>query len=191
MVDMGFINDIRFLLGKVAEDRQSLFFSATMDPKIESLVQSFLRDPIIVSAKTGETSDNVEQNVVRHQTNHDKIDKLHDILITGEVAKALIFDETKRSVEKLSQDLLSRGFSVDALHGGKTQGQRQRALNRFRKNEVNILVATDVAARGIDVADITHVINYSTPQTYDDYVHRIGRAGRAGRKGYALTFINQ
>jgi superfamily II DNA/RNA helicase len=89
----------------------------------------------------------------------------------------------------LSVELEARGFKVDAIHGGKSQSQRQRALRRFKKSEVNILVATDVAARGIDVADITHVINYSQPQSYDDYVHRIGRAGRAGRTGYALTFI--
>jgi ATP-dependent RNA helicase DeaD len=90
----------------------------------------------------------------------------------------------------LSKELVVRGFKADAIHGGKTQGQRQRALNRFKKSEVDILVATDVAARGIDVKDITHVINYSIPQTYDDYAHRIGRAGRAGRIGYALTFVN-
>lgn len=191
MVDMGFINDIRFLLGKVAQDRQSLFFSATMDPKIESLVQSFLNQPVIVSAKTGETSDNVEQNIVRYMNPGDKIEKLHDILINGEVGKTLIFDETQRSVEKLGNELIDRGFKADALHGGKTQGQRQRALNRFRSGDVKVLVATDVAARGIDISDITHVINYSTPQTYDDYVHRIGRAGRAGRQGFALTFIDR
>ncbi|MEI7819018.1 MAG: DEAD/DEAH box helicase [bacterium] len=191
MVDMGFINDIRFLLNEVAEKRQSLFFSATMDPKIEALVHSFLKDPITVSVKTAETSDNVEQNVVRHGDINDKFNKLHDVLKTDAVAKTLIFDDTKRSVEKLSRDLIAKGFKAEALHGGKSQNQRKRALDKFRKNDVNILVATDVAARGIDIIDITHVINYSTPQTYDDYIHRIGRAGRAGRTGNALTFINE
>jgi superfamily II DNA/RNA helicase len=113
---------------------------------------------------------------------------LHDILSNPDV-KAIVFDETQRNVERLSKELLARGFDTDAIHGGKTQGQRQRALDRFKKNQIKILVATDVAARGIDVADITHVINYATPQSYDDYVHRIGRAGRAGRTGYALTFV--
>lgn len=190
MVDMGFITDIQFLLDGVAKQRQSLFFSATMDPKIEQLVNSFLVNPEKVSVKTGATSDNVEQNVIRHTDSADKIAKLQDVLRDNDVSKALIFDETKRSVERLARELEQKGFKVDALHGGKSQNQRQRALNRFRKNEVTILVATDVAARGIDVVDITHVINYTTPQTYDDYVHRIGRAGRAGRKGNALTFIS-
>lgn len=191
MVDMGFINDMRFLLGQLATPRQSLFFSATMDAKVEGLVHSFMQNPVTVSVRTGETSDNVEQNIVRHNGKTDKLNKLHDLLIDEQVAKVLIFDETKRSVERLSQELIERGFRADALHGGKSQGQRQRALNKFRANEINVLVATDVAARGIDVADITHVINFSTPNTYDDYTHRIGRAGRAGRKGHALTFVGE
>ena len=105
--------------------------------------------------------------------------------------KAIVFDDTQRSVERLSNELVALGFKADSIHGGKSQGQRQRALARFKQNEINILVATDVAARGIDVVDITHVINYSQPQSYLDYVHRIGRAGRAGRVGYALTFVTE
>lgn len=190
MLDMGFIGDIRFLLNELREDRQSLFFSATMDRKIETLIQGFTSDPVTISVKTGETSDNVAQDVVRYGAGESKMEKLHDILIEQNVTKALVFDDTQRSVERLSKELVDRGFAADSLHGGKTQGQRQRALNRFRKNEVKILVATDVAARGIDVADVTHVINYSVPGTYDDYVHRIGRAGRAGKVGFALTFID-
>ena len=122
---------------------------------------------------------------------NEKIEKLHDVLNQEHVVKALIFDETQRNVERLSDELQARGFKVDALHGGKSQGQRQRALQSFRDNRVKVLVATDVAARGIDILDITHVINFSTPNTYDDYTHRIGRAGRAGRKGYALTFVEE
>jgi ATP-dependent RNA helicase RhlE len=116
---------------------------------------------------------------------------LHDLLSSGAVTKAIVFDETQRSVEKLSIELIARGFDADAIHGGKSQGQRQRALDKFKKNQITVLVATDVAARGIDVADISHVINYSTPQSYDDYVHRIGRAGRAGKIGHALTFVQR
>lgn len=190
MLDMGFINDIRFLLGELSPTRHSLFFSATMDPKIESLIQSFSVEPVVISAKTGDTSDNVHQDVVRVGIGENKIEKLHDILLGEGVGKVLIFDETKRSVDKLTTELERRGFSADSMHGNKTQGQRRRALDRFKRNEVTILVATDVAARGIDVADITHVINYSQPNTYDDYVHRIGRAGRAGRAGKALTFVS-
>lgn len=190
MLDMGFIVDIRFILDRMSKPRQSFFFSATMDRKVNDLISTFSNDPVTISVKQGDTSDNVEQNVVYVESGKNKIDKLQDVLLQAGVNKVLVFDETKHSVERLGKTLAERGFKADALHGGKSQGQRKRALDRFRRNEINILVATDVAARGIDVIDITHVINYSTPNTYDDYVHRIGRAGRAGRKGHALTFIN-
>jgi len=190
MVDMGFIADIRFLLGSVPPERQSLFFSATLENKIEQLIHTFLQDPITVSVKTSETSSNVSQDVMTYKDNVEKISKLHDLLNEEGVVKVLVFDETQRDVERLGQELISRGFKADALHGGKTQGQRQRALKRFRSNEITVLVATDVAARGIDIADITHVVNYSIPQAYEDYVHRIGRAGRAGRPGTAFTFVS-
>jgi superfamily II DNA/RNA helicase len=189
MLDMGFVNDIRFLLDSTATERQSFFFSATMDNRVASLIKDFSRDPVTISVKTGDTTDNVAQDIVPYANKSEKMDQLHDLLNKDEVAKVLVFDETQRNVERLSDELQNRGFRVDAIHGGKSQGQRQRALNRFKANDITILVATDVAARGIDVSDITHVINYSTPQSYSDYVHRIGRAGRAGRAGQALTFV--
>lgn len=190
MLDMGFITDIRFLLGELAQKHQSYFFSATLDSKMAVLVQSFLNEPVTVSVKTGETCDNISQDIVKYSGTSDKMDKLHSSLLREKTQKTLIFDSTQRSVERLSKELQSRGFDAEAIHGGKTQGQRQRALAKFKQNQINILVATDVAARGIDVIDITHVINYSQPNTYDDYIHRIGRAGRAGRTGMALTFVN-
>jgi len=190
MLDMGFINDVREILSQLSPVRQSLFFSATMDGKVKSLIESFSNQPVMVSLKTGEASENVNQDVVRYSGDTEKLEKLHDILISEQVEKSIIFSETQRSVEKLSNMLIERGFKADAIHGGKTQGQRQRALNRFKANEIKILVATDVAARGIDVVDITHVINFSQPQSYEDYIHRIGRAGRAGKIGNALTFIS-
>jgi ATP-dependent RNA helicase DeaD len=189
MLDMGFVDDMRTILALLSPSRQSFFFSATLDHKVNALISDFSSDPTTISVKSGDTTDTVEQNVVTYSSRNQKVDKLHDLLIDAKVSKALVFDDTQRSVEKLSNDLIARGFSADAIHGGKSQGQRQRALNRFKSSQINILVATDVAARGIDVSDITHVINYSTPQTYTDYVHRIGRAGRAGRTGYAITFI--
>ncbi len=189
MLDMGFINDVRSILNELSVERQSFFFSATLDDKVQSLIQSFSKDPVIISLKTSEGSENVDQDVVKYTGPHDKLDKLHNILLQGEI-KAIIFDETQRSVERLSKELIARGFDADAIHGGKSQGQRQRALDRFKNNKVKVLVATDVAARGIDVSDITHVINFSQPQSYQDYIHRIGRAGRAGRVGHALTFIS-
>jgi len=191
MLDMGFVNDVREILSKLNADRQSFFFSATMEPRVSTLIKTFSNDPVTVTVKTGETSDSVHQDVVRFNDKNEKLDKLHDLLINGKITKAIIFDETQRSVERLSKTLIERGFDADAIHGGKTQGQRQRALNRFKKSEISILVATDVAARGIDVSDITHVINFTQPQSYEDYVHRIGRAGRAGRIGYALTFVGR
>jgi len=191
MLDMGFLPSVTLILKQVSPERQSFFFSATLDQKVRSLIEGFAQDPVTVTVKTGDTGENIHQNVVRYGTPSEKIDKLHDILIDDGVEKIIVFDETQRKVERLSKELIARGFQADAIHGGKSQGQRKRALDRFKSNQITVLVATDVAARGIDVTDITHVINYSTPQTYDDYVHRIGRTGRAGRTGHALTFVNQ
>lgn len=189
MLDMGFVDDVTHILSAISPDRQSFFFSATMDPKIQVLIQTFSKDPEVVSVKTGDTSDNVHQNIVEYRGNHEKLDKLHDLLIQDHVEKTIIFHDTQRAVEELARQLHERGFKSDAIHGAKTQVQRQRALNKFKNSEVHILVATDVAARGIDVKDITHVINYTVPQTYADYTHRVGRAGRAGKTGHALTFV--
>ncbi|MGZ6005520.1 MAG: DEAD/DEAH box helicase [Candidatus Saccharimonadales bacterium] len=191
MLDMGFINDITFILNQTSPERQSFFFSATLNQRVRGIIDTFSHEPVHIMVKTGETSDNVEQNIVTYAGNGEKIDKLHDLLIQKQVVKALVFDDTHRSVERLCKELQSRGFESDAIHGGKSQGQRQRALGKFKASQIHVLVATDVAARGIDVSDISHVINYSTPQTYDDYVHRIGRAGRAGQLGHALTFIEK
>jgi superfamily II DNA/RNA helicase len=189
MLDMGFVEDVSDILGKLASQRQSFFFSATLDRKVRELIDYFANDPVTVSVITGDTADSVHQDIVCYETDGDKLGLLHDILNKAEVSKAIIFEETQRSVERLSRELKSRGFDADDIHGGKTQAQRQRALDRFKKDEIKVLVATDVAARGIDVKDISHVINYSTPQTYDTYIHRIGRAGRAGATGHALTFV--
>jgi len=187
MLDMGFVNDIRTIFSQTAYDRQAYFFSATMDDRVNRLIQDFAAGAVTVSVKSGVTADNINQDMVRYSSTVEKMDKLHDALLAS--GKVIIFDETKRNVEKLGKELVIRGFKADSIHGGKNQGQRQRALKRFKDNDVNILVATNVAARGIDVIDVTHVINYSLPQTYDDYIHRIGRAGRAGRTGHALTFV--
>jgi superfamily II DNA/RNA helicase len=187
MLDMGFIADIRSLFSQTSHDRQSYFFSATMDDRVSRLIQDFAKDAVTISVKSAAAAENINQDMVRYGSTMEKMDKLHEALLDS--GKFIIFDETKRNVEKLGKELVSRGFKADSIHGGKNQGQRQRALKRFKDNEINILVATNVAARGIDVIDVTHVINYSLPQTYDDYIHRIGRAGRAGRVGHALTFV--
>jgi superfamily II DNA/RNA helicase len=189
MLDMGFVHDVRTILSDVNPDRQSFFFSATLDAKVRTLIETFAHDPVTISVKSGDTVDSVHQDVISFGGTTEKLDKLHDLLIDPKVEKVIVFDETQRSVERLSKELEARGFKADAIHGGKTQGQRQRALDQFKQNRINILVATDVAARGIDVSGITHVVNYTVPHSYEDYVHRIGRAGRAGQIGYALTFV--
>ncbi len=190
MLDMGFIHDITHILKHTSLQKQSFYFSATLDSRVKSIIETFSHEPIHISVKLSETCDSVDQNIVQYKGNN-KINMLHDILIQEGTSKAIVFDDTHHSVEKLSKELAARGFSADSIHGGKSQSQRQRVLKKFKNSEVKVLVATDVAARGLDVADITHVINYSLPQSYDDYVHRIGRTGRAGKIGYALTFVEQ
>jgi len=190
MLDMGFINDMRQILALLPSPRHTLFFSATLSPEVEKLIGAFLRTPTRISVKTRETSANIEQDVVRVPKGTDKIDVLHDLLITPGFDKVLIFGRTKHGVERLSKNLVARGIKSESIHGNKTQGKRQRALDLFKKDHVQVLVATDVAARGLDINSVSHVINFDLPNTHDDYVHRIGRTGRAGKRGKALTFID-
>ena len=189
MLDMGFVQDVSEILATLPSQRQSQFFSATIDSRVGSLINTFTKNPVTVTIKSRDTSENVHQDVVHYHPGSDKKERLFDILRDPVVVKAIVFNETQRDVERLNLDLSEAGFSADSIHGGKSQGKRKRALARFKNNEIRILVATDVAARGIDVSDISHVINYSIPNEYQDYIHRIGRAGRAGRIGYALTFV--
>ncbi len=190
MLDMGFINDMRFVMAGMPKERQTLFFSATLSRDIDNLIHEFLREPVRISVKTRDTSRNVEQDVIRAD-GKDKVEILHDLLSKkAEFCKVLIFGRTKHGVERLSRNLAQRGFKAESIHGNKTQSQRQKALNLFKNSYVQVLVATDVAARGLDIADVSHVINYDLPATYDDYVHRIGRTGRADKRGKALTFLD-
>ncbi len=189
MLDMGFIDDMRYMIGKMPKDRQTLFFTATMSKEIERLVHEFLNNPVNVSVKTGDTAKSVDQDVVRVSRGESKMDKLHELLSQDEFSKVLIFGQTKSGVERLTEDLMKLGHKAGSIHGDKNHVQRQRTLRTFKENNINILVATDVAARGLDIAGVTHVINYELPMTYDDYVHRIGRTGRGGATGKALTFV--
>lgn len=190
MLDMGFINDIKFLIAQTHPDRQNLFFSATLPREIEQLINDFTKSPVKVAVKKRDTSANVDQDIVRIGRGEDKIEKLHDLLTNTEMTKVVIFSEMKHAVEKLSVELIKRGFKAGSIHGDKRHNDRQRTLKKFKDNEINILVATDVAARGLDIPEVSHVINYEVPQTYDTYIHRIGRTGRAGRAGKALTFVS-
>lgn len=188
MLDMGFINDIRMIVDQIPKTRQTLFFSATMDRKIEALIDTFLTDPIKISVKTQDSSCHVEQNIVRARRDQ-KEETLCELLTQPHFKKVLIFGATKMMVERLTNTLIQKGFNADSIHGDKPQHKRQRVLAAFKADQIKILIATDVAARGLDVADITHVINYDKPNNYEDYVHRIGRTGRGNSKGYALTFV--
>ncbi|MDO8452674.1 MAG: DEAD/DEAH box helicase [bacterium] len=189
MVDIGFIQDIRQIVSLLPRPRQSLFFSATIDGKVQDILRTFVQNPITVSVKTGETAENIEQSTIRVTDRSKKIDQLHQLLIQKEFEKVLVFGRTKHGVQKLSDELVKRGFRANAIHGNKRQSQRIRTLEEFKRSEIQILIATDVASRGLDIPDVSHVINYDLPQSYEAYIHRIGRTGRIDKKGVALTFI--
>jgi len=190
MFDMGFINDTRLIMSGLPRDRQTFFFSATISHNIEKIIREFTKNPAMVSIKTRDTSQNVEQDIIRVGQGRSKLDILNELLGRKELNKVLIFGRTKHGVEKLSRILQRNGFRVESIHGNKSNSQRQKALGMFKDNRIRILVATDVAARGIDVSDISHVINYDTPSTYEDYIHRIGRTGRWNKMGAAFTFVD-
>ncbi len=189
MLDMGFIKPITDIMSLLPRERHTLFFSATMSREIEGLIKQFLKEPVSISVKTKETAESIEQDVIRVKGGS-KIDMLHDLLNQPGFDKVLIFGRTKHGVEKLSKLLEAKGFKSASIHGNKSQSQRQRALDSFKRHDTKILVATDVAARGLDISDVSHVINYDIPSSYDDYVHRIGRTGRGGKTGKAFTFID-
>ena len=188
MVDIGFIQNIKFMISLLLKNRQSLFFSATIDGKVREILRDFVSDPVTVSVKTGDTAKSVRQEIVR-VNGANKVEELHRLLNKEEFDKVLIFGRTKHGVQKLSDELVKRGFRADAIHGNKRQSQRLRTLDNFKRNNTQILIATDVAARGLDIPNVSHVINYDLPESHEAYIHRIGRTGRADKKGIALTFI--
>ncbi|MFZ1721529.1 MAG: DEAD/DEAH box helicase [Microgenomates group bacterium] len=188
MLDMGFIHDIRYVVERLPEQRQSLFFSATIPKKMDSIVSSFLKNPVHIEIKRETTTDNITQDIIRIK-GQSKIDILHELLTRSEFEKVLVFGRTKHSLNKLAQILEDRGIRVAAIHGNKSQQQRQRALTAFKKNNVDVLLATDIASRGLDIDNVSHVINFDLPESYEDYIHRIGRTGRADKTGIALSFV--
>jgi len=188
MLDMGFIHDMRKILENITTDRQTLFFSATMTKEAERLVHDFMKSPTTISVKKKDVTNSIAQDVVTYEHTH-KLDTLLALLSKEELKRVIIFGAMKHSVEKLSKELCKHGVKADSIHGNKSHGQRQRSLNAFKSGNARVLVATDVAARGIHVDNVTHVINYDLPGTFEDYVHRIGRTGRGVKKGQALTFV--
>lgn len=189
MLDMGFIHDIKHLISLLPLNRQSLFFSATIEGKVKEVMRRFLKNPIIISVKVQNITANVNQEIIKI-AGRNKVDVLHDLLIKDGFSKVLVFGRTKWGMEKLSKTLIAKGFKATAIHGNKTQNQRQKALNQFKNGQVKILLATDVAQRGLDINRVTHVINFDLPETQEDYIHRIGRTGRVNHKGIAITLIN-
>ena len=190
MLDMGFIHDVKKVIAKLPAQRQSLFFSATMPPDVSKLADTILRKPVRVEVTpVSSTAEKVKQAVYFV----DKTDKkrlLIHLLNDKAIESALVFARTKHGADKVAKDLLKAGIQAEAIHGNKSQNARQRALTNFKNRQTRVLVATDIAARGIDVDELSHVINYELPNIPETYVHRIGRTGRAGHDGIALSFCD-
>jgi len=188
MLDMGFVIDVTYIVSRLAPLRHSLFFSATLPDRVQKIMTQFVRDPVTISVKSQPTCANVNQDIIK-LNGREKIDVLDELLANHSFAKVLVFGRTKRGIDRVADALIKRRVTVATIHGNKSQGQRQRALELFKANKVQVLLATDIASRGLDIKDVTHVINYDLPETYEDYIHRIGRTGRANKKGNALTFV--
>ncbi|OZS77965.1 DEAD/DEAH box helicase [Tetzosporium hominis] len=189
MLNMGFIEDINTILSNVPDTRQTLLFSATMPGPIRKIANTFMKDPVEVKIKSKEmTVENIEQFFVKAQE-REKFDVLSRIINVHQPELAIVFGRTKRRVDELSHALSIRGYLAEGIHGDLSQAKRMSVLRQFKENKIDILVATDVAARGLDISGVTHVYNFDIPQDPESYVHRIGRTGRAGKSGMAVTFV--
>jgi len=190
MLDMGFIHDIRRIVGKLPAARQTLFFSATMPKEIAELANAMLREPVRVAVTpSASTVERVEQRLI-HVDRGAKAELLAEVLRAEPIDRVLVFTRTKHGANKVAEDLAKRHIGAEAIHGNKSQSARQKALENFRAGRIRVLVATDIAARGIDIDGITHVINYDLPNVPESYVHRIGRTARAGADGIAISFCD-
>jgi ATP-dependent RNA helicase RhlE len=190
MLDMGFINDIKRVIVKLPPSRQTLFFSATMPPDIQRLADTLLSNPVKVTvAPVSSTVDVINQSVY-HVKNQDKMSLLIQLLADSKINSLLIFTQMKHAANKLAKKLNENNLPADAIHGNKSQNARQLALENFKKGKIRVLVATDIAARGIDINDLGYVLNFDLPNVPETYVHRIGRTGRAGSSGIAFSFVD-
>ncbi len=190
MLDMGFIHDIKRVITFLPEQRQTLFFSATMPPEIQHLTQKLLTDPVKVTvAPVSSTVDRIDQSVY-HIAKHQKLPLLIQLLDNTQINSLLVFTQMKHAANKLAKKLSEAGIAADAIHGNKSQNARQLALSNFKKGRIRVLVATDIAARGIDIDELGHVLNFDLPAVPETYVHRIGRTGRAGFSGSAISFCD-
>jgi len=191
MLDMGFIHDIKKVIAKIPTKRQTLFFSATVPEEIKSLAGSILRNPVHVSVTPVSSSSELIKQAVYYVAKEDKRSLLKHILSKADIESALVFTRTKHGADKVVKELNKNGIKAEAIHGNKSQNARERALKGFKNKTLRVLVATDIASRGIDVDKLSHVINYELPEVAETYVHRIGRTGRAGVNGIALSFCTQ
>lgn len=191
MLDMGFVNDVKKIITKIPENRQTLLFSATMPKEILHLANSILKNPLTVEVTPVSSTADTIQQALYYVSKENKKDLLYYILQDKNIETALVFTRTKHGADKLVKQLLKFGITAQAIHGNKTQNARQTALQNFKNRKTRILVATDIAARGIDVEELSHVINFEIPEIPETYVHRIGRTGRAGNNGIAYTFCEQ
>lgn len=191
MLDMGFIHDVKKVIAKLPRQRQTLFFSATMPAEIASLANSILTSPVKVEVTPVSSTAQTISQAVFHVDKGDKKHLLSHLLKNSSIERVLVFARTKHGSDKIVKDLVRSGFTAEAIHGNKSQNARQRALGNFKSGQTRVLVATDIAARGIDIDDLSHVINFELPNVPETYVHRIGRTGRAGASGIALSFCDQ
>ena len=191
MMNMGFIDDMKFIMDKIpAEQRQTMLFSATMPKAIQTLVQQFMKSPVIVKTMNNEMSDPQIEEYYTIVKELEKFDTFTSFLDVHQPELAIVFGRTKRRVDELTSALISKGYKAEGLHGDITQAKRLEVLKKFKNDQLDILVATDVAARGLDISGVSHVYNFDIPQDTESYTHRIGRTGRAGKKGVAITFVN-
>jgi len=191
MLDMGFVPDIRKIFNATTKQQQMLMFSATLDNSVSKIASEFLTNPLTISIKPDTKGhSNIQQSLYYVDNQLHKQNLLKHFLADTNLNQAIIFTATKRQADKLTDDLYHSDFKTAALHGDMSQGSRTKTINRFKRNEIKVLVATDLASRGIDVKDITHVFNYDMPRFAEDYIHRIGRTGRANKKGLALSFVS-
>lgn len=188
MLDMGFIHDIKCIISCLPAKRQTLFFSATIAPSIMALAQTLLKNPVKISTTPVSSTNALVEQSLYYVSKEDKKHLLTHILNYDEIGHVLVFTRTKRGADNVAKELNKNGISSEAIHGNKSQGAREKSLARFKDRKIRVLVATDIASRGIDVDRLSHVINYEIPEQAETYVHRIGRTGRAGLKGKALSF---
>ena len=187
MLDMGFIKDIKFIISKTLSERQTLLFSATINPEVKELSKQFMKDPLTIKTKTAEvTADKIEQELY-YVDSTNKLNLLLELLSTKDKKTTLIFTRTKHGANKLAEKLDEYGLKTSVIHGNKTQSNRVKALNDFKTGKTKIMIATDIAARGIDINDLGLVINYDLPEKNEIYIHRIGRTARAGKAGKSIT----